>query len=421
MQIQTILQATWLLALSHFTQAASFTIANANVIDVTTGKIQQQQDVVIQNDKIASIQAAGKNANAKAAGKNATAKADNNVFDASGLFLMPGFSDMHIHAYFTNDASKFAATDNATFPAFIANGVTHVRDLGSNFDAVLSAQKRINAKQLVGPRISSTSGPILDGPKTPFQTVEKIQSQDDADSVVNELSNGGADFIKVHLKLDQDAFQAIASACTENNIPFGGHVPDSIDVETAVKAGMTIFEHMSRIQTNDDVDLIGGNNFIATCTLVQGATDNRKKLCRSLHEKGTQVLSGTDAPQGPGLCPGPSLHRELELMASSGISNLEVLQATTINAAKAVGLDSQIGTVEVGKAADLVMLSKNPLDNIQNTRSVAAVVANGALFSSDDLQQLSKSANVVKTLPFACGDKKAQKLAARTAVTCCSV
>ncbi|PHH92895.1 hypothetical protein CDD83_3726 [Cordyceps sp. RAO-2017] len=395
-------------SLSHTTQAASFTISNANIIDVNSGKIQKKQNILIQDDKIASIESA----------QQGQAQGDN-VVDVKGQFVMPGFSDMHTHPYFTNDAKQFPTTDNSTFKEYLASGVTFIRDCGSNFDAVKSAQSRIAAKQLLGPRIASV-GPMLDGKDTGFQTVEKIGSAQEANSVVSDLTSQGADYIKVHLKLTADAFGAIATACQQNNISFGGHVPDQINARTAVQKGMRIFEHMSRIESDNDVALLRGNEFTATCTLVQGPTPQRMKTCAGLQKGQTRVLSGTDSPAGQGLCPGRSLHRELELMNQAGLSPLEVLQSTTIRAAEAVNMENEIGTVEVGKFADLVILTKNPLEDIKNTRNVAGVVANGTYLSAQDIQKLRSAANVAKTLPFACGDSKAQKLAARTAVTCCS-
>jgi imidazolonepropionase-like amidohydrolase len=111
-------------------------------------------------------------------------------------------------------------------------------------------------------------------------------------------------------------------------------------------------------------------------------------LIKKLHEAKVPLLAGTDAPQGYDLVPGTSLHRELQLLVRAGLTPLEALQTATLNPAAYFGKTAEWGTVAPGKTADLVVLSRNPLVDIANTRSVVAVVADGRYFSPRDLEML---------------------------------
>jgi imidazolonepropionase-like amidohydrolase len=111
-------------------------------------------------------------------------------------------------------------------------------------------------------------------------------------------------------------------------------------------------------------------------------------LTTKLHAAGVPFLAGTDAPAGFDLVPGASLHSELDWLVRAGFTPLEALQTATINPATYLGRTKDFGTVEAGKIADFVVLARNPLVSIGNTRSVVAVVADGRFFSATELNKL---------------------------------
>jgi imidazolonepropionase-like amidohydrolase len=106
-----------------------------------------------------------------------------------------------------------------------------------------------------------------------------------------------------------------------------------------------------------------------------------------MHHAGVQLIAGTDTG-ALYVIPGFSMHDELQLMVDAGLSTLTVLQSATINAAKFLGKEKDLGTIEKGKLADLVLLDGNPLDNIKNTRRIAAVVVNGRYLPKETLQKM---------------------------------
>ena len=110
-------------------------------------------------------------------------------------------------------------------------------------------------------------------------------------------------------------------------------------------------------------------------------------LVKQMHDKGVPIGAGTDTPIGYAL-PGYSLHSELEMLVRAGLSPLEALRSATVRPAEFFGLEDEMGTVDAGKRADLVLLSANPLDDIEHTRQIEAVVSKGRLLTREELAQL---------------------------------
>jgi imidazolonepropionase-like amidohydrolase len=116
--------------------------------------------------------------------------------------------------------------------------------------------------------------------------------------------------------------------------------------------------------------------------------DHELEIVRKMHAAGVPFLAGTDTPAGVDVIPGISLHLELQRFVAAGFTPLEALQTATLNPADFYNRRADFGTVQIGRIADLVLLKKNPLDDIANTRSIAGVIADGRYFSSADLEQL---------------------------------
>jgi imidazolonepropionase-like amidohydrolase len=349
------------------------------------------------------------------------------------MFVIPGLWDMHIHLHFTNDSARFHSTSEVMLPLFLVNGVTGVRDLGSNLEASLSLRDSVAAHQVIGPRML-VSGPMIDGPTTQYAAAIKVATGDEARAAVRMLKTRGVDLIKTQTLIPRDAYFAMADEATRLGIPFEGHVPRAITAMEALTAGQRSFEHMIGVSDTSTaliaalaehrlwqcltvVNSVGTpNDFIndpglpfwlrgaveswrrAAVTRLE-ATDSvqrafseratrRLGLIKKMHDAKVPLLAGTDAPQGYDLVPGVSLHRELQLLVRAGLTPLEALQTATLNPAVYFGKTAEWGTVAPGKVADLVVLSRNPLADIANTRSIVAVVTDGRYFSPRQLEAL---------------------------------
>jgi imidazolonepropionase-like amidohydrolase len=112
------------------------------------------------------------------------------------------------------------------------------------------------------------------------------------------------------------------------------------------------------------------------------------QVVKAMHDAGIPFLAGTDTPPGVYIFPGFSLHEELQRFVAAGFTPVEALQTATINPAKFLGRESELGTIEKGKLADLLLLEANPLEDVRNTQKIAGVVANGRYFSRADLDKM---------------------------------
>jgi hypothetical protein len=113
------------------------------------------------------------------------------------------------------------------------------------------------------------------------------------------------------------------------------------------------------------------------------------RLVGRMHERGIPIGAGTDTPINYSL-PGYALHSELEMLVRAGLPPLEALRAATIRPAEFFGLEDEMGTIEPGRRADLVLLDADPLADISNTRRIEAVVSRGRLLTPDTLQAPSR-------------------------------
>ena len=427
-------------------------INNVSVVDVQSGEVWADQTVILERNRIASV------------GPSRSAKYPRNApsLNGHGYFLIPGLWDMHVHLVF---GDWFPGARDITLPLLVANGVTGVRDMGSELEIVQDWRNEIEAGRLLGPRIF-TSGPMLDGPQPRFPSSIAITTPEDGRRGVDQLKQRGADFIKLQSLVPREAVFAIADEAKKQELAFAGHVPDSVRASEMSEAGMKSFEHLIGIfegsspgeddflkggktegrflesydsgraaalasllaknQTWQCPTLVwerGGNLIDVTDFAKDGrakyvpaswknktwkrfadeimkayGTDDiavRKKFIEKelevvqlLHKAGVPFLAGTDTPPGVYVFPGYSLHEELQRFVAAGFTPLEALQTATLNAARFLGVDQQLGTIEKGKLADLVLLNANPLEDISNTQKIAAVIVNGRYYSGKDLEKM---------------------------------
>jgi len=206
-------------------------ITDVNIVDVRTGEIRPDQVVIIERNRISAV------------GPRKETRYPRNaptILNGRGAFLIPGLWDMHVHLVF---GDWFPRAQEISLPLFVANGITAVRDMGSDLEAVQNWRNEIEGGRMLGPRIM-TSGPMLDGPKPRFPSSIAIATPEDGRRAVVQLKHSGADFIKLQSLIPRDAVLAITEEASKEEIPFEGHVPDSVRSSEMSKAGMHSFEHL---------------------------------------------------------------------------------------------------------------------------------------------------------------------------------
>jgi len=218
------------LTAQHWSLEDTLVLTEVNVVDVHSGEIHSDQIVIIVKNRITTV------------GPRKQVRYPRNAptINGRGAYLIPGLWDMHVHLVF---GDWFPLAQQISLPLFVANGVTGVRDMGSELETVQAWRNEIEAGRLIGPRIM-TSGAMLDGPKPRFPSSIAIATPEDGRRAVDNQKHAGVDFIKLQSLIPRDAVFAIADEARKQEIPFEGHVPDSVRASEMAEAGMHSFEHL---------------------------------------------------------------------------------------------------------------------------------------------------------------------------------
>ena len=284
--------------------AQTLVIANATLVDVVSGRLEPHTTVVVNGTRIVKV-IHGAKANLPAA----------KVVDASGEYLIPGLWDMHTHTYFGR-----TAVDGNDFilPMFLANGITGVRDMGSDLDSVLQARADIAAHKMMGPRMV-VSGPMLDGPKSHYKQMILVATPEDGRKAVDTLKARGVDFIKVQSNVPREPYFAIAEEAKKDGIEYEGHVPDAIRASEAIASGQRTFEHLIGVfeasSPDEDKYLTGKKSvgmFLATYDpareekIIQEIAANHVWQCPTLYwERGQWLVDAIDWNKDPDIAYAP--------------------------------------------------------------------------------------------------------------------
>jgi imidazolonepropionase-like amidohydrolase len=212
-------------------QASSrIALTHVTVIDSTANSPRTDQTVVIDNGRIVEMLPSARGKLPKGA----------RIIDGQGKFLIPGFWDMHVHVAGLN--ADPAWSKQVLLPLLVANGVTGVRDMGGDLDALLAWRREIENGTLVGPHIVA-SGPFLvsSGKKTAEQY--PVANVVEARAAVSDLKRRGADFVKIISLPSKEVFFAVADEAKKQGIPFAGHLPFQVSAVEASDAGICSIEH----------------------------------------------------------------------------------------------------------------------------------------------------------------------------------
>src|SRR5579863_8556969 len=299
-----LLLATFLLpfaAAQSVRDAKTLMITHVTVIDVTGAASKPDMTVIIHDGRIAEIQ--------KPSHK---IRIDSVVVDAHGKFLIPGLWDMHVH---TNFGDWIPGGKEIILPLFVANGITGVRDMGGDLHQLQEWRNEINAGTTLGPRMV-ISGPMIDGapPHFPASASAPVATPAEARKAVDDLKQGGVDFIKVQSYIPRDAYFAVADEAKKLGITFVGHVPDAIRASEASNAGQKSIEHYTGIfegcSTIEDqllkgpkgprrvVETYSATNCAALIKLL--AKNGTWQVPTLIWERGQWLIDDLDLSQSPG-------------------------------------------------------------------------------------------------------------------------
>jgi imidazolonepropionase-like amidohydrolase len=446
---------------------AQVLIKNTNILDVENKKILSGYDVVVLDGKIVSVDK----------GKQFKLPPGTEVIDGTGKYLIPGFSDAHVHFFQSGsmyarpdaiDLRKYQPYDKEIkwthdnmedlLRRYLAAGITSVTDVGATYN-LLAQRDTFNAKAY-SPVISMT-GPLLTTYlPAPFKDLGKdapfieIKTTEDAVNAVKEQLLHHSDFIKIwYIVLDSNTeagarknYPMVKAAIEEahkNNKRVAVHATERITAQLAVEAGADYLVHgvedeyvspaflqllkskktvvCPTLAVNVNYPKAMGDKYdfstwelnhahpFAISTIIdypwpdttmgrlytrilrnRGAGklvhDDTVRLVnlKKMADAGITIAAGTDAGN-IGTQHATSFFDELTMMKLSGMDNWQLLQAATINGAKAVGQEQQWGSIAKNKMGNMVLLNANPLDSLTNWKKIDWVINKGKPFRPDSI------------------------------------
>ncbi|MFN2596897.1 MAG: amidohydrolase family protein [Pyrinomonadaceae bacterium] len=409
-------------------RAGALAVVGATVIDGTGREPLRDATVLVEGDRITAVGARSR----VAVPRGAT------VVDATGKFIIPGLWDMHAHLY----QVEFG-------PAYLAAGITSARDVGNDIEFATTLREAARRGRGLQPRL--TLAGYIDGKNEGHSFDVQVDTPEAARAAVRRYKEAGYEQIKIRDHVKPEILKVITAEAHRLGMTVTGHVPEALDAVEAIEAGQDQINHISfvapvfskkvpgqKYELTNRLDLGSPeakhalavfkehgtvvDPTLATMELLvrpkdvpietfepgmrkvapelveqlnlKGSDPRAAPIARAvearllalvffLHRNGVPVVAGTDVS-----VPGHSLHRELELYVKAGLTPLEALQTATLTPARVMKLDGELGTVEAGKRADLVILDADPLADIGNIRAVRLVVAQGRLYESARLWQL---------------------------------
>ncbi|MGH9943162.1 MAG: amidohydrolase family protein [Pyrinomonadaceae bacterium] len=390
-------------------------LTNARIITMKGDEVIGRGTILVADNRI------------KAVGARIDIPAGARRIDMAGKTIMPGIIDVHAHmGYNTLDISP---EQQWPYLANLAYGVTTTHDPSASTQLVFAQSEMVKAGRMVGPRVFST-GYILYGAESSEKA--PVASLEDARGHLARMKAVGAFSVKSYNQPRRNQRQQIIAAARELRmmvVPEGGstyfynmsHILDghtgiehAVPVAPLYKDAITLF---AKSQTGYTPTLVvgyggvWGENYWYQKTNVwenekllkftpRGVVDSRARrrmmvpdddffhfeLAKSVKDV---VRAGGRAQLGAhGQLQGLAAHWELWMFGQGGLTPLESIRAATLDGARYLGLDGDLGSIEPGKLADFAILDRNPLQNLQNSDSVSFVMINGVLYDTGNMDEV---------------------------------
>jgi hypothetical protein len=426
--------------------APSLLIRDVSVIDVRSGVVWPHRTVRTAAGRIVAIVDA--TATARAPGKVDIVDG-RGKFLLPGFIDMHAHLNSRLEARAQSPALTLSDGDILSadhLSLFIYSGVTTIQVMHGD-EGMLALRDDVEQGRVVGPRLVVGS-PRLDGNPPASAYPRIVATAAEGTAVIDEMHHSGYDFIKIYDNLDQPTYDAIVTRAHQYQMRVDGHLPRHLPLEHALGGMQDHIAHVEEFvgyagnDSTSDIEhiteLMKKSGIGVTPTLIafknvlrsvsdlpglladpisayadpvvyhswvadrniyqadrfqnphtQAALVKRFELMRRITGEfaraGVPLVVGSDCTVS-GTVAGFSFHDEVVELARLGISSSDLLRMATLNAATALRMEAELGTVEVGKRADLVLLAANPLDDVANTRRIEGVVLSGRWYPQSQLR-----------------------------------
>ncbi|MDA8916893.1 amidohydrolase family protein [Gammaproteobacteria bacterium] len=413
-----------LLLLISFTTHSKTIIYSSDYIDVNTGKVITNKSITVDKGIIETIDSGF-----------IEITSNDKLIDLRGYTLMPGLMDMHVHfgQEYRSKSERPVKIERET-SAILANkhalttlksGFTTVRQVGDSGLIAISLRNLINSGEVVGPRIFTsgksiattgghadpTNGKDSDSYEYPVAEDGVINGPYDAYTAVRQRYKDGADGIKLTVtggvlsvaksgdnpQFTEEEVIAVVNAAKDYGMWVAVHAHGSEGMKRAVIAGVNSVEH-GTFMTEEVMDLMvnKGTYYVPTISAGEFVAEKAKinnyfpeivrpkaasvgpqigNTFNMAYRRGVKIAFGTDA----GVQPHGTNWKEFVYMVKFGMPPMETIQSATINTAKLLKIDSILGSIEVGKMADIIAIDGNPIEDINTMENVVFVMKEGEL------------------------------------------
>lgn len=418
----------YILLLISFNAYSDTIIYSSNFIDVNSGKVVKNKSLRVDQGYIKSID-------------NGFIKItkNDNLIDLRGYTLMPGLMDMHVHfgqeyqskserpIKVERETSAIMASKHAL--TTLKAGFTTVRQVGDSGLIAISLRNLINSGQIIGPRIFTsgksiattgghadpTNGKDSDSYEYPVAEDGVINGPYDAYTAVRQRYKDGADGIKLTVtggvlsvaksgdnpQFTEEEVEAVVKAAKDYGMWVAVHAHGAEGMKRAVIAGVNSVEH-GTFMTNEVMDLMikRGTYYVPTISAGEFVAEKAKidnyfpEIVRpkaasvgpqigdtfnKAYKRGVKIAFGTDA----GVQAHGTNWKEFVYMVKFGMPAMETIQSATISTAQMLGIDSTLGSIEVGKIADLIAVDGNPIQDINVMEKISFVMKEGRVIAID--------------------------------------
>ena len=409
--------------LVSFNLSSNIVIYTSSYIDVNKKQINNNYSITVAGDRIISIDKGFIDVN------------DNELIDLRGMTVMPGLMDMHVHfgQEYQSKAERPSKIERETSAILAAkhalitlkSGFTTVRQVGDSGMVAISLRDLINTNQIVGPRIFTsgksiattgghadpTNGKDKDSYEYPTAEDGVINGPYDAYTAVRQRYKDGADGIKLTVtggvlsvaksgenpQFTADEVEAVVDAAKDYGMWVAVHAHGSVGMKRAVIAGVDSVEH-GTFMTTEVMDLMikNGTFYVPTISAGEFVADKSKidnyfpEIVRpkaasvgpqigstfsKAYKRGVKIAFGTDA----GVQPHGTNWKEFVYMVQYGMPPIETIESATIKTAELLGIESDLGSIDEGKIADLIAVQGDPLKDINSMKNISFVMKDGVV------------------------------------------